>query len=135
MFKKILVVLTLLYATASFAAVDVNTASAAELDGVKGIGPGLSTRILDERKSGNFKDWNDFIARVSGVGEKSATRFSSEGLTVNGKKFTAGSTAKADAKAQKDAAAPSAQTSAKKKDTAGSGSAPSARSAASASKS
>ncbi|MDP3227573.1 MAG: helix-hairpin-helix domain-containing protein, partial [Acidovorax sp.] len=47
MFKKILLIITLLYAAAAFAAVDVNKASAAELDGIKGIGPSLSTKILD----------------------------------------------------------------------------------------
>ena len=104
MFKKILLIITLLYAAAAFAAVDVNKATAAELDGIKGIGPSLSTKILDERKNSNFKDWSDFIARVGGVGEKSAAKFSSEGLTVNGKKFNAAAVAKADAKADKAAA-------------------------------
>ncbi|QLA80330.1 MULTISPECIES: helix-hairpin-helix domain-containing protein [unclassified Acidovorax] len=99
MFKKILLIITLLYAAAAFAAVDVNKATAAELDGIKGIGPGLSTKILDERKNGNFKDWSDFIARVGGVGEKTAAKFSTEGLTVNGKKFSAAAVAKAEAKA------------------------------------
>ncbi|MFN4120271.1 ComEA family DNA-binding protein [Acidovorax sp.] len=98
MFKKILLIITMLYAAAAFAAVDVNKATEAELDGIKGIGPGLSSKILDERKNGNFKDWNDFIARVSGVGEKTAAKFSSEGLTVNGKKFNAAATAKSDGK-------------------------------------
>lgn len=99
MFKKILLIITMLYAAAAFAAVDVNKATAAELDGIKGIGPGLSTKILDERKNGNFKDWSDFIGRVGGVGEKTAAKFSTEGLTVNGKKFSAAAVAKADAKA------------------------------------
>ncbi len=103
MFKKILLIITLLYAAAAFAAVDVNKASAAELDGIKGIGPSLSTKILDERKNGNFKDWSDFIGRVGGVGEKTAAKFSTEGLTVNGKKFNAAAVAKADAKADKAA--------------------------------
>jgi competence protein ComEA len=84
MLKKILLILAMLYAAASFAAVDVNKASAAELDSIKGIGPAISSRILDERKKGNFKDWNDFISRVKGVGETSAGKFSAEGLTVNG---------------------------------------------------
>ena len=81
MLKKLLAALTMFYAAVSFAAVDVNTATAADLDSVKGIGPAMSTRIIDESK---FKDWNDFIARVKGVGEKSASRFSDNGLTVNG---------------------------------------------------
>lgn len=87
MWKKILVVLAMLYAAASFAAVDVNKATAAELDSVKGIGPGISSKIIDERKKGSFKDWDDFIARVKGVGAGNAAKFSAEGVTVNGASF------------------------------------------------
>ena len=89
MLKKILALGAMLYAAASFAAVDVNKATAAELDSIKGIGPGISTRILDERKKGNFKDWTDFTDRVQGVGEGNAAKFSKEGLTVNGEAFKA----------------------------------------------
>jgi competence protein ComEA len=71
----------------AFAAVDVNKATVAELDGVKGIGPGISSKILDERKKGDFKDWSDLIERVKGVGEKNAAKFSTGGLTVNGSGF------------------------------------------------
>ena len=84
MIKKILAVVAMLYAAVAFAAVDVNKATAAELDGIKGIGPGISTKILDERKKGNFKDWNDFIERVKGVGDVNAAKFSAEGMTVGG---------------------------------------------------
>jgi competence protein ComEA len=87
MFKKILALVAMLYAVACFAAVDVNKAGAAELDSIKGIGPAISTRILDERKKSNFKDWNDFISRVKGMGEVNAAKFSNEGLTVNGSAF------------------------------------------------
>ena len=41
MFKKILAVTALLFSLASHAAVDVNKANAAELDGIQGIGPSL----------------------------------------------------------------------------------------------
>ena len=87
MLKKILAIVAMLYAAVAFAAVDVNKATAAELDGIKGIGPGISTKILDERKKGNFKDWNDFIERVKGIGETNAAKFSAEGMTVNGQGF------------------------------------------------
>ena len=89
MLKKILTILAMLYAAASFAAVDVNKATAAELDGIKGIGPGLSGKIIEERKHGAFKDWDDFIQRVRGVGETSAGKFSAEGMRVNGRTFKA----------------------------------------------
>lgn len=100
MLKKILAVLAMLYACAAFAAVDVNRATAAELDGIKGIGPVTSKRILDERrKGGEFKSWDDFIQRVSGVGEGNAAKFSAEGLTVGGAAFK--KTAKAEKKEEK----------------------------------
>lgn len=108
MLRKILALVAMLYAAACFAAVDVNKAGAPELDSIKGIGPAISTKILAERKKGDFKDWNDFISRVSGVGEKSAAKLSEGGLTVNGATFkgAAAPAAKKDAKA--DAAKPAA---------------------------
>lgn len=81
-------VLALLAATA-FAAVDVNQASQPELESIKGIGPSMSGRILDARKSGAFTDWGDLLTRVKGVGDGNATKFSAEGLTVNGKAYAA----------------------------------------------
>jgi competence protein ComEA len=116
MLKRFLFAVLCLLSFASFAAVDVNQATAADLDGIKGIGPGLSGRILQERDAAPFKDWADFVGRVSGVGEKTAARLSSEGLRVNGKKFSAAAFAraearqkKADAKAEgKDAGKPAA---------------------------
>ncbi len=63
MFKKILAITAMLFAAASFAAVDVNKGSAADLDGLKGVGPAMSKRILDARKEGEFKDW----ARLHGA--------------------------------------------------------------------
>ena len=101
MLKKILAVMVMLYAAVCFAAVDVNKATAAELDSVKGIGPAISTKILDERKKGNFKDWNDLIQRVKGVGEANAAKFSTQGLTVDGAAFKGAAAAPATA-AKKD---------------------------------
>ncbi len=116
MLKKLFVLFALFYAALSFAAVDVNKATAAELDGIKGIGPGISGKILDERKKGAFKDWNDLVTRVNGVGETNAAKFSAEGMTVNGQGFkgVAAAPAKKDDKPMaKDAAAkPAAATAA-----------------------
>lgn len=92
MLKKFLALVVMLYAAACFAAVDANKAGAAELDSIKGIGPAMSSRILAERKKGNFKDWNDLIERVKGVGEGNAVKFSNEGLTVNGAQFKGAAT-------------------------------------------
>ena len=87
MFKKLFAALLSLGAAAAFAAVDVNKATQAELESVKGIGPSISGRILDERRKSPFKDWSDMTDRVKGVGEHNAARFSSGGLTVNGAAF------------------------------------------------
>ena len=87
MLKKLLATLLALFAAAAFAAVDANKATQAELESIKGIGPAIATKILDERKKGSFKDWNDMVERVKGVGEGNAAKFSTEGLTVNGAGF------------------------------------------------
>lgn len=87
MLKKILASLAMLVAVASFAAVDANKGTEAELDGLKGVGPAMSKRILDARKQGEFKDWSDLMQRVKGVKEKKAEKLSAEGLTVNGQAF------------------------------------------------
>lgn len=84
MLKKVVALLAACYMSLSFAAVEVNTATAAELDSIKGIGPATSRQILEERKKGAYKDWNDFIARVSGVQKTKAAGFSRQGLTVAG---------------------------------------------------
>ena len=113
MLKKILAVLAMLYAAACFAAVDVNKATAAELDGIKGIGPSISSKIVDERKKGNFKDWTDFIDRVKGVGEGNAAKFSAEGLTVGGATFKGAAAAPTAPAAAKEAKADAAKAPAK----------------------
>ena len=92
MLKKLLAALAMSYAALSFAAVDVNTGTVADLDSVKGIGPAMSTRILDERKKAPFKDWADLIARVKGIGGKSAATLSTGGLTVNGAAYAGAAT-------------------------------------------
>lgn len=73
---------------AAQAAVDVNKASQADLETVKGIGPGLSGKILDARKTGEFRSWNDLVERVGGIGAGNAARFSQAGLTVAGAAYT-----------------------------------------------
>jgi competence protein ComEA len=111
MIKSFLAALALLVASVSAFAVDVNKATAAELDAIKGIGPGIAGKILDERKKGSFKSWDDLIERVNGVGEGNAAKFSSEGLTVGGANYKGAkpaAAAAAPAKAAAPAAAPAA---------------------------
>lgn len=101
MLKKILAFAAAMYVAVSFAAVDVNKASEAELDGIKHIGPATSRQIIAERKKGEFKSWEDFMARVKGVKEKRAAEFSAAGLTVGGVAYTAAAPAKKDGKPAK----------------------------------
>jgi competence protein ComEA len=100
MWKKFLAAAVVFCAAAmAMAAVDVNKATEAELDSVKGIGPVTSKLIMSERKKGEFKSWQDFIDRVKGVGEVSAAKFSAEGVTVNGQAYKAAAATKKDDKA------------------------------------
>lgn len=108
MLKKLFLVVASLVLSMgfAFAQVDVNKSDQAALDGIKGIGPTMSKRILDERKKGgDFKDWTDLETRVKGIGEKSAVKLSEAGLTVNGqpRSKTAASAAKDEKKAKGDA--------------------------------
>lgn len=97
-----------LWSAAAMAAVDVNKADAADLDSVKGIGPGTSSRILEARKAGPFKDWADFVDRVRGIGPGNAAKLSDNGLTVNGQSFKGVAAAPPAAKATKTPSAPPA---------------------------
>ncbi|HSV68524.1 MAG TPA: helix-hairpin-helix domain-containing protein [Methylibium sp.] len=76
-------------AAAAMAAVDVNKADQAALESVRGVGPGLSGKLMEARKQTAFKNWQDLIDRVGGVGPGSAARLSAAGLTVNGEAYTA----------------------------------------------
>ncbi|PHM21254.1 MAG: hypothetical protein CK604_02345 [Curvibacter sp. PD_MW3] len=74
----------LLFCAVCLAGVDINTASEAELDGIKGIGPSLSGKILQARQQGAFKNWADLMQRVKGIKPKTAQQLSNAGLSVNG---------------------------------------------------
>lgn len=101
MFKKLLAFFAAMSIVAAFAAVDVNKATEAELDGIKGIGPVTTKQIVSERKKSEFKNWDDFITRVKGVGDKNAAKFSAEGLTVSGASYKGAGAAEAKADAKK----------------------------------
>jgi competence protein ComEA len=63
-------------------ALEVNQATEAELDGLRGLGPAFTRRILAERSLRPFADWPDFMRRVSGMGDVTAQKLSAQGLTV-----------------------------------------------------
>lgn len=83
---RALLALLLVLAAPSWA-LEVNQASAAEIDGLRGIGPGLSTPMLEERAKAPFRDWADLMARIKGIGPGNAARFSAQGLRVNGQAY------------------------------------------------
>jgi competence protein ComEA len=93
MFRHFITLLLAVFALNAFAAVDANQASRADLETVKGIGPGLSAKIIDARKEGGFKNWDDLVERVVGVGPKNAGRLSQAGLTVAGATYDGNTTA------------------------------------------
>ncbi|MDB5881549.1 MAG: hypothetical protein JWP43_1427 [Ramlibacter sp.] len=114
MLKKLLAIVLMLFTAMAMAAVDVNKATDAQLDSVKGIGPGTSKIILAERKKGHFKDWPDFIERVKGVGEARAAKLSEAGLTVNGTAYKEATATKKDDKKDAKATTTTAAASAAK---------------------
>lgn len=64
-------------------AVDANSASAAQLEEVRGIGPAISARIITERtRAGAFLDMDDLRERVKGIGVANLKKFAAGGLTV-----------------------------------------------------
>ena len=89
MFKFIAAAALAFATTFAAASTDINKANLAELEAVKGIGPGMAQRMLDARKTGAFSDWADLRTRVKGVGESKAQKFSENGLTVNGQPYAA----------------------------------------------
>jgi competence protein ComEA len=101
MIRNLIIALLASFALSAFAAVDANRASQAELETVKGIGPGLSAKIIDARQAGAFRNWADMVDRVAGVGPGNAARFSQAGLTVAGAPFDAATVAAAPAKSTK----------------------------------
>ncbi|MFN2250540.1 MAG: helix-hairpin-helix domain-containing protein [Anaerolineae bacterium] len=57
------------------AVVNVNTATAAELEALPGIGPALAGRIVAHRQANGPFETTDDLLQVSGIGEKTLERF------------------------------------------------------------
>lgn len=95
MLRQLIAIIVTTLSFGAFAATDANQASQAELESLKGIGTKMSSRIVDARKAGSFKDWNDMVERVAGVGPGNAARLSQAGLTVGGASYNKTATAAA----------------------------------------
>lgn len=75
-------------------AVDINQATAAQLEGVRGIGPRTAEIIVREReRGGSFQSLDDLSERVRGIGQKKAQALQAAGLTVGAGVGTAVGTA------------------------------------------
>ncbi len=71
------------------AELDLNRAREMDLDGLKGLGPALTARILKARETRTFKDWPDLQARVKGVGPVLSQTLSDQGARINGQAWKA----------------------------------------------
>ncbi|MFM7849618.1 MAG: ComEA family DNA-binding protein [Rubrivivax sp.] len=87
--RSVLHLLLSLCAVPALAELDINGASQAELERLRGVGPQLSGRILAARAQRPFSDWEDLRGRVAGLGTAQATRLSVQGLTVAGAAYAA----------------------------------------------
>lgn len=65
-------------------AADLNSATQAELETIKGVGPALSERILAARAERAFDGWSDLERRVQGLGRGRLQQWSAQGWTVAG---------------------------------------------------
>lgn len=64
-------------------AVDINQATAAQLEGLRGIGPRTADIIVREReRGGRFESLDDLTERVRGIGQKKAQALQAAGLTI-----------------------------------------------------
>jgi competence protein ComEA len=69
--------------------IDLNKATEAELDALKGVGPVLTKAVMDERKKTPFKNWEDATSRVKGLGPQKASSLSEQGVRVQGSAYNA----------------------------------------------
>jgi competence protein ComEA len=68
-------------------ALDVNTASARQLESLRGIGPRTAKMIVHERsRAGAFESMEDLSDRVRGLGERRVSALRQAGLEVKASK-------------------------------------------------
>jgi len=113
--RMILVLLSIfVFSINAFAAVNLNTASQAELETLKGVGPAKAAAILEYRKkNGGFKSVDD-LNKVTGFGDKSVASLKSQ-VTVGGAAAATPNDAMAKARAAKAEKAAATKAAAEKK--------------------
>ena len=88
--KTFLLALFLLlnFSLSALAAINLNTATQAELEEIKGIGPAKAKAIIDYRKQhGDFKTINQ-LDNVHGIGEATVTKLKKQLFVSNDRKLT-----------------------------------------------
>lgn len=104
MSKLYFALISLLFACFAMAAVNLNTATQAELEGLKGVGPVKAKAIIEYRqKNGGFKSVDE-LDNVTGFGKKTLDKLRAD-ITVSGAAAPAAKPAGAPAGAAKPAAA------------------------------
>lgn len=66
-------------------ALEINTATRAQLERLEGLGVATVERILKARDERAFADWDDLGRRVGGLRGERARQLDRQGLTVNGR--------------------------------------------------
>ncbi len=80
---RLLAAALLLSSAAPAAALDLNSATAAQLRDLKGLGPRSAELIVHERERGGpYRSLEDLSDRVRGIGAHKAARLAEAGLTV-----------------------------------------------------
>ncbi len=66
------------------AVINVNIATPAELETIRGVGPATAQRIVQEReRAGPFISFQDFAERIRGIGPKRAAAMRAAGVGVS----------------------------------------------------
>ena len=94
MISRVISLLVSLLFSAAALAVDLNTATRAELEQLNGLGVSTAARVLEERNKAPFVDWADLTRRVKGIKAQRVEQLRQQGVTVNGKPAPAPADAK-----------------------------------------
>ncbi len=82
---RIALLFALLLPLAAFA-LEVNTATRAELEQLSGVGVTTADKILRERSKRPFAGWDDLRTRVKGLSGTRMQQWQARGVTVNGQR-------------------------------------------------